>query len=70
MEECEQYVIDEATKLRKQHRLTQKQFGLILDVSGSFVGNVENKQSSAKYNLKHIVLLIKYFKLSPSYFFE
>lgn len=64
----EQYVIDLVFKLRRERNLSQKDISVILGVKKSFIGNVENPKSIAKYNLKHINLLAHYFGISPQYF--
>jgi transcriptional regulator with XRE-family HTH domain len=70
MEDCEQYAIDVVTTFRKEQRLTQKMFAKILGVSSSFIGNVENKKNSAKYNFRHIAQIVSHFKVSPEIFFR
>ena len=64
----EQYAIDVVTKLRREHKLRQKDIAKIIDASASFVGNVENIYNASKYNLKHINSLADYFQLSPKAF--
>ena len=68
MDYIEQYVIDAISNLRTEKKLSQKELGDILNVSASFIGNVESLINPAKYNLKHIALLSSYFKLSPRSF--
>jgi transcriptional regulator with XRE-family HTH domain len=68
MDYIEQYVIDVVSKLRRDNNLRQSDLGFILEVSPSFIGNVENYKNPAKYNLKHVGLLAHYFKLSPKFF--
>jgi transcriptional regulator with XRE-family HTH domain len=69
MDSIEQYVIDYITKLRITNNLTQKDLANILGVSTSFIGNVENIASPAKYNLKHIRLIAESFNISMQMFF-
>ena len=64
----EQHVIDCVRKLRKGSGLRQRDLANILETSASFIGNVENVQNPAKYNLKHISRLATYFEVSPKYF--
>ena len=68
MDYIEQYVIDKVLNLRLQKKLSQKELGDILNVSSSFIGNVESLNNPAKYNLKHIAMLSTYFKLTPKFF--
>ncbi|CAM4422397.1 hypothetical protein SAMN06265348_1243 [Pedobacter westerhofensis] len=64
----EQYAIDVATKLRKDHGLYARDIAGILHTSVSFIFNVESSLNSAKYNLKHINALSAYFQVSPQIF--
>jgi len=64
----EQYVIDAVTKLRRAHRLSQRDIAKIINASASFIGNVENIYNGSKYNLKHINSLADYFQMSPKAF--
>lgn len=61
----EQYTIDFVRKLRITTKTSQKDLARIINVSKSFIGNVENKNENAKYNLKHINMLAEYFNISP-----
>lgn len=65
---AEQYTIDIARKLRHKNKLSMREFGRIMGVSSSFVGNVENPNYRSKYNLKHIDLLSFHFDISPKEF--
>lgn len=64
----EQHVIDFVSGLRAKHNLTQEDIGTIIGVSRSFVKNIENGKSRAKYNLNHIDKLADHFGLSPKDF--
>ncbi len=68
MPPIEQYVIDFVRKVRVENKLRQQDIAEILNTSTSFIGNVENFQNPAKYNLKHINLLANYFNISPRAF--
>ena len=63
-----QYAIDKAKELRHREGLTLHQFAAILGKSASFIGNVENPSSPARYNLIHIRDLSVHFNISPRYF--
>lgn len=69
MIDFEQFIIDRITNFRLNLGLTQREIGSIIHSSASFIGNIENKKSTAKYNIKHICLLAAHFKLNPVYFF-
>jgi len=64
----EQYAVDMVSKMRREHKLTQRDIATILHTQASFVGNVENVSCNAKYNLKHLQLLAIYFQVSPKIF--
>jgi transcriptional regulator with XRE-family HTH domain len=64
----EKHVIDFVHKLRVDNNLKQSDIAKILKVGPSFIGNVENSNNPAKYNLKHIALLAAHFDLSPRLF--
>lgn len=68
MIDLEQYIINRVTNFRLRMQLTQAAMAKIINVSSSFVGNVENIKSPAKYNLKHLSLLAGRYHLNPVYF--
>lgn len=61
----EQYTIDFVRKHRVLTKTSQKDLATIINVSKSFIGNVENRKANAKYNLKHINMLAEHFNISP-----
>lgn len=61
----DQYVIDFVMSLRNKKDLTQDDIANILQVSRSFVKDVESRNERAKYNIRHINALADYFELSP-----
>jgi transcriptional regulator with XRE-family HTH domain len=64
----DQYVINFVLRLRKDKHQTQDDIAEILQVSRSFVKDVENLNNRAKYNLTHINALADYFAMSPGDF--
>lgn len=64
----DQYVIDFIYRLRIEKNLRQEDIANILNVRASFIGNVENKNYRAKYNLNHVNLLAEHFGISPREF--
>lgn len=64
----EQYVIDFVRKFRIDKELSQEDIGSIIEVSRSYIGDIENPNSRAKYNLTHINALADYFNISPQLF--
>lgn len=64
----EQYLIDKVKTKRIEKGYSQKELAYMLDVSVGFIGNVENPNYRAKYNLNHINELAKIFQCSPKEF--
>jgi transcriptional regulator with XRE-family HTH domain len=64
----EQFVIDKVKEKRLKLNISQAELARLMDVSEGFIGNIENPQYRAKYNLNHINELAKIFKCSPKYF--
>jgi transcriptional regulator with XRE-family HTH domain len=61
----EQYLIDTVKTKRIEKGYSQKELAYMLDVSVGFIGNVENPNYRAKYNLNHINELARIFECSP-----
>jgi transcriptional regulator with XRE-family HTH domain len=64
----EQYVINAVRKKRIEKGISQKEIAYLLDVSIGFIGNIENPEYRAKYNLNHINELAKILDCSPKDF--
>jgi transcriptional regulator with XRE-family HTH domain len=64
----DQYVIDTVRKMRQDKNMSQKDLADELDLSIGFIGDVENPNYRAKYNLAHINQLAKIFNCSPQEF--
>ena len=64
----EQYVIDFVRKFRIDKKLSQEDISNIIEVSRSYIGDIENPNSRAKYNLTHINAMADYFNISPQAF--
>ena len=65
----EQYVIDFVRKLRVDRKITQEDIANILEVSRSYIGDIESPNTRAKYNMSHVNALADYFSMSPQLFF-
>ena len=59
------YIIAKVKEMREKAGLSQATLAVELDVSATFVGQVEHPLHRAKYNLYHINKLAKIFKCSP-----
>lgn len=68
IEPIEQYVIDFVIKIRQENNLSQQDIANIIGISRSYIKDIENPKSIAKYNLRHINALADYFNISPSSF--
>lgn len=64
----EQFVIDYVIELRGKKKKTQQEIANIIGVSRSYIKDIENPNSPAKYNLRHINALADYFDMSPGSF--
>lgn len=65
----EQYIIDKVREKRLKEKMSQSTLAYCLGVSRGFVGDVENPNQRAKYNLNHINKLAKIFNCPFSDFF-
>lgn len=59
------YVANKVKQLRKESKLSQLKLAGELDVSHSFVGQIEDLNHRAKYNIIHLNKLAKIFNCSP-----
>jgi transcriptional regulator with XRE-family HTH domain len=64
----EQFVIDYVRKFRLEKGLTQEDIANILEVSRSYIGDIESPNTRAKYNMSHINILADHFNVSPRIF--
>jgi len=64
----EQYVIDSIREKRKERGMSQRELAYRLDLSVSFIGEVESGRTRAKYNLNHINEIAKILECSPKDF--
>lgn len=62
------YVIDRAKEFRLKQSLSQAALAIKMDVSDTFIGQVENPKHRSKYNLAHINKLAQIFTCSPKDF--
>jgi transcriptional regulator with XRE-family HTH domain len=69
MSELDRYVIRKVKEFRVRKGLSQSALAAKLEVSDTFIGDIENPKSRAKYNLTHINKLAKVFGCSPRDFF-
>lgn len=63
------YVIDKIIVLRKQQKLSQAGLAYCIGVSKSFIANVENPKTRARYNISHLNEIAKALNCKFSEFF-
>lgn len=61
----EQYVIDRVRSKRLELGWTQEDLSAATGLSQGFIGDVESGKRGKKYNLRHINIFSKAFKISP-----
>ena len=66
--EIDQFVIDMVRQKRIEKNMSQRDMANLIGLSASFIGDIENPNSRAKYNLNHINELAKIFDCSPKDF--
>lgn len=64
--EIDLYMIDKVRKLRVDKGISQVSLSIALGLSEGTIGRIENPRERAKYNIRHINLLAKALKCSPS----
>jgi transcriptional regulator with XRE-family HTH domain len=62
------YVAKRVKELRTENKLSQLKLAGKLDVSHSFIGQIEDPNHRAKYNVIHLNNLAKIFNCSPKDF--
>ena len=55
-------------KFRLEKELTQEDIANILEVSRSYIGDIESPNTRAKYNMSHVNILADHFNVSPRIF--
>jgi transcriptional regulator with XRE-family HTH domain len=66
--EIEQFIIDTVRQKRIEKNMSQRDLANLIGLSASFIGDIENPNLRAKYNLNHINELAKVFDCSPKDF--
>lgn len=65
----EWYVIQKVKELRKKKKMSQRYLADCLNVSQSFIRNIENEHHNSAYNIDHLNEIAKIFKCSIRDFF-
>lgn len=66
--EIDLFVADTVKVRRGQHNLSQNKLANLLDVSHSFIQQIEDPKHRAKYNIGHLNKLARIFGCSPQDF--
>ncbi|MBX2926006.1 MAG: helix-turn-helix transcriptional regulator [Chitinophagaceae bacterium] len=66
--EFELYVIDKVRERRMELGLSQDDIAIILNTTRGFIGQIESRKNSAKYNLNHLNILAAELNCSPKDF--
>lgn len=66
--EIELYITKEILRRRKKLKYSQQYIADCLNVSRSFIKNIENPKDDTAYNVDHLNLLAKVFHCSPKDF--
>ena len=61
----ELYIIQEVKKRRKKLKMSQRYIADCLDVSRSFIRDIEDLKKDSAYNVDHINMLARIFECSP-----
>lgn len=68
LSKIEQYVVNSVLKKRKEQKISRETLAFCSNLSLSFIRDVENPKSRAKYNLNHLNEFAKVFNCSPKDF--
>ena len=69
MTQIEQYIIERVKKMREERDMSQAELADLMNVSHSFVGQIESSNYRTKYNLNHINTLASIFECPFADFF-
>jgi len=69
MTKIEEYIILQVKRMREERDMSQAELADLMNLSHSFIGQVESGNYKAKYNLNHLNSLAKIFKCKFSDFF-
>lgn len=65
----EWYIVQKVKELRKNRKMSQRYLADCLNVSQSFIRNIENKNDDTAYNIDHLNEIAKIFNCSIRDFF-
>ena len=65
MTKIEEFVIQKVKAMRMERKWSQMELADYMNMSASFIADIENPKRRAKYNLNHLNILAKVFGRSP-----
>ena len=68
MTNIEEFVIKKVKAMRMEKKWSQVELADYMNLSPSFIADIENPKRRAKYNLNHLNVLAKVFSCSPKDF--
>ena len=68
MTNIEEFVIQKVKAMRMERKWSQVELADYMNLSPSFIAEIENPKRRAKYNLNHLNVLAKVFSCSPKDF--
>jgi len=68
LSKIDKYVIQKVKEKRMEKGISQSQLAFELEVSNSFIGMVESKKYTHKYNITHLNEIAKILECSPQDF--
>ena len=68
MTNIEEFVIQKVKAMRMERKWSQVELADYMNLSPSFIADIENPKQRAKYNLNHLNELAKVFSCSPKDF--
>ena len=68
MTNIEEFVIQKVKAMRMERKWSQVELADYMNLSPSFIADIENPNLRAKYNLNHLNVLAKVFSCSPKDF--
>lgn len=66
MTKIEEFVIQKVKAMRMERKWSQMELADYMNMSASFIADIENPKRRAKYNLNHLNILAKVFGLFSS----
>jgi len=69
MQKIDEFVINQVKKLRLRNNWSQQELADYMNLSRSFIRDVEDMRKETRYNIRHLNMLAHIFCIPFSYFF-